>query len=101
MWFGVLDDPWAEPDKTARWTAPFVPEYIAQAMTQATALVLFSGGQDSTVCLASALDRYARVETVGFAYGQRHEVELVQRPMLGDELARKFPDWAGGLGTTM
>ena len=40
------------------------------------ALVLFSGGQDSTVCLAHALDAYARVETVGFFYGQRHEVEL-------------------------
>ena len=41
-----------------------------------TALVLFSGGQDSTVCLAWALERFARVETVGFDYGQRHVVEL-------------------------
>ena len=43
-------------------------------------MVLFSGGQDSTVCLAWALERYARVETIGFAYGQRHAVELTQRP---------------------
>jgi len=46
-----------------------------------SALVLFSGGQDSTVCLAWALERFARVETIGFAYGQRHavEVEAAQR----------------------
>ena len=67
-------------------------------MVQATALVLFSGGQDSTVCLAWALDRYARVETIGFAYGQRHEVELAQRPIILAELARKFPAWATRLG---
>ena len=44
-----------------------------------TALVLFSGGQDSTVCLAWALERFARVETIGFDYGQRHAVELEMR----------------------
>lgn len=43
------------------------------------ALVLFSGGQDSATCLAWALDRFKRVETIGFAYGQRHVVELEQR----------------------
>ena len=43
---------------------------------RSAALVLFSGGQDSTVCLAWALERYAHVETVGFDYGQRHDVEL-------------------------
>ena len=43
------------------------------------ALVLFSGGQDSTVCLAWALQRFARVETIGFDYGQRHRVELEAR----------------------
>lgn len=48
------------------------------------ALVLFSAGQDSATCLAWALGRYARVETVGFAYGQRHAVELSQRPVLLD-----------------
>jgi 7-cyano-7-deazaguanine synthase len=67
-------------------------------MAQASALVLFSGGQDSTVCLAWALERYARVETVGFAYGQRHEVELVQRPLIRAELARTFPHWGARLG---
>ncbi len=60
-------------------------------MAQATALVLFSGGQDSTVCLAWALDRYARVETIGFAYGQRHAVELAQRPIILAELAPQVP----------
>src|ERR1700694_5425177 len=62
------------------------------------ALVLFSGGQDSTVCLAWALDRYAHVETIGFAYGQRHEVELAQRPIIRAQLARKFPAWTARLG---
>ena len=57
------------------------------------ASVLFSGGQDSTVCLAWALERYARVETVGFAYGQRHAVELDQRPLIRAEIARQFPAW--------
>jgi 7-cyano-7-deazaguanine synthase len=51
------------------------------------ALVLFSGGQDSTVCLAWALDRFARVETVGFDYGQRHAIELDVRPRLRERMA--------------
>ena len=46
------------------------------------ALVLFSGGQDSTVCLAWALARFAQVETVGFDYGQRHSAELAARPAI-------------------
>src|SRR5579875_89881 len=62
------------------------------------ALVLFSGGQDSTTCLAWALDRFARVETVGFDYGQRHRVELDQRPILREHLARDYSAWAGRLG---
>jgi 7-cyano-7-deazaguanine synthase len=60
-------------------------------MSETAALVLFSGGQDSTVCLAWALDRYARVETVAFFYGQRHAVELGQRERVRAELARMFP----------
>lgn len=62
------------------------------------ALVLFSGGQDSTVCLAHALDTHARVETVGFYYGQRHEVELECRQTLRREIAERFPAWAARLG---
>jgi len=63
-----------------------------------SALVLFSGGQDSTVCLAWALDRYARVETLGFDYGQRHAVELTQRRVVREEIARTFPAWGARLG---
>ena len=67
-------------------------------MADGSALVLFSGGQDSTVCLAWALDRYAHVETVGFAYGQRHAVELTQRPIVRAQIATNFPQWAPRLG---
>ncbi len=63
-----------------------------------TALVLFSGGQDSTVCLAWALTRFARVETVGFAYGQRHAVELAVRPRIRERMAALNADWQGRLG---
>jgi 7-cyano-7-deazaguanine synthase len=62
------------------------------------ALVLFSGGQDSTVCLAWALERYARVETVGFDYGQRHGVEMQARDTVRDAVIRRFPAWASRLG---
>jgi 7-cyano-7-deazaguanine synthase len=62
------------------------------------ALVLFSGGQDSTVCLAWALDRFHRVETVGFDYGQRHTAELAARPRILERLRAGFPGWAHKLG---
>jgi 7-cyano-7-deazaguanine synthase len=62
------------------------------------ALVLFSAGQDSATCLAWALSRYARVETIGFAYGQRHAVELAQRGVVRDALAKLDPAWARRLG---
>ena len=63
-----------------------------------SALVLFSGGQDSTTCLAWALERYAHVETVGFDYGQRHRIELDCRSTILDALRRDFPPWAARLG---
>jgi 7-cyano-7-deazaguanine synthase len=62
------------------------------------ALVLFSGGQDSTVCLVWALERYARVETVGFDYGQRHMAELTARKVVREKLAAMNPLWASRLG---
>ncbi len=62
------------------------------------ALVLFSGGQDSTTCLAWALANFTRVETVGFRYGQRHAVELDCRPVVLAELRKRFPAWSGKLG---
>ena len=68
------------------------------ALDPRTALVLFSGGQDSTACLAWALDRYARVETVGFDYGQRHRIELDCRRVVLHELAAAFAHWAARLG---
>ena len=63
-----------------------------------SALVLFSGGQDSTACLAWALSRFDRVETVGFDYGQRHAAELAARPVILDRLRREFAPWANRLG---
>lgn len=63
-----------------------------------SALVLFSGGQDSTTCLAYALSRYARVETLGFDYGQRHHVELQARHNVRNALAQQFPQWTAQLG---
>jgi 7-cyano-7-deazaguanine synthase len=63
-----------------------------------SALVLFSGGQDSTTCLAWSLARYARVETIGFDYGQRHRAELEARPRVLARLRAQYPAWAGRLG---
>ena len=62
------------------------------------ALVLFSAGQDSATCLAWALARFERVETIGFDYGQRHAVELSKRPVLRSVIADLRPEWAARLG---
>ncbi|CAN7688607.1 7-cyano-7-deazaguanine synthase QueC [Pseudoduganella sp. LjRoot289] len=70
---------------------------IATIATDA-ALVLFSGGQDSTTCLAWALERYSRVETIGFDYGQRHAIELTVRPQVLAQLRAHKPEWAARLG---
>ena len=62
------------------------------------ALVLFSGGQDSSTCLAHALSRCAHVETLAFDYGQRHAVELDARLAVREAIAQRFPAWATRLG---
>jgi 7-cyano-7-deazaguanine synthase len=62
------------------------------------ALVLFSGGQDSTTCLAYALDRFDRVETIGFDYRQRHRVELDQRAKIRAKIVAIKPGWEARLG---
>ena len=67
-------------------------------MLSSRALVLFSGGQDSTACLAWALERYAHVETIGFDYGQRHAIELTQRKTVIAALRNQFPHWGAKLG---
>ncbi|POF32605.1 7-cyano-7-deazaguanine synthase QueC [Roseibium marinum] len=67
-------------------------------MNEGDAIVLFSGGQDSTTCLAWALERFERIETVGFDYGQRHRIELDTRPVILEAVRNGFPRWASKLG---
>lgn len=64
-----------------------------------TALVLFSAGQDSSTCLAWALQKFDSVETVGFDYGQRHKVELECREVVRNRMCELFPDWHVKLGS--
>jgi len=68
------------------------------ALSDDTALVLFSGGQDSATCLAWALDRFAHVETLGFDYGQRHAIELTCRDALRQGMVAIRPEWEERLG---
>jgi len=79
----------ASPEKTAVSAPPTAPT---------TALVLFSGGQDSATCLAWALERFGRVETVGFDYGQRHAVEMQARQAVRDGMGSVLPAFADRLG---
>src|SRR3981189_2888968 len=71
---------------------------MSDQLPSETALVLFSGGQDSATCLAWALQRFARVEMLGFNYGQRHAIELECRDRLLDGLKSLRADWAATLG---
>src|SRR5437868_12755500 len=71
---------------------------MSQITQPEAALVLFSGGQDSTTCLAWALARFAAVETVGFDYGQRHRVELECRTRIVGQLRQEFTEWGAKLG---
>ena len=66
-------------------------------MTQ-SAIVLFSGGQDSTTCLAWALSHYDHVETIGFGYGQRHAIEMDCREAVRSGVADIDGRWEAGLG---
>jgi 7-cyano-7-deazaguanine synthase len=86
------------PDRrqSARWQQAQVQ--AKRPMPEGSALVLFSGGQDSTVCLAWALERFSHVETVGFTYGQRHVVEMAQRPLIRSKVLAVLPGWARRLG---
>lgn len=65
-----------------------------EAVLASSALVVFSGGQDSTTCLAWALSRFDWVGTVGFDYGQRHSVEMEARKVVLERIVAEFPNWA-------
>mmetsp|Transcript_11103 Transcript_11103/g.34285 ORF Transcript_11103/g.34285 Transcript_11103/m.34285 type:complete len:83 (-) Transcript_11103:1604-1852(-) len=69
---------------------------MAMAIDSNAALVLFSGGQDSSTCLVWALSKFSRVETIGFNYGQRHSVEMKQRPV-----CIKYPETSSTLGAPL
>jgi 7-cyano-7-deazaguanine synthase len=92
-----LDHP-DEPGDDEKDCVCSVESVLSSLMAYDKALVLFSGGQDSTTCLAWALDRFAHVETVGFAYGQRHAVELEARPPILAAMRERFPQWAPRIG---
>jgi 7-cyano-7-deazaguanine synthase len=85
--------------KGKRKSSPWAIRRVKRpAMKEDKALVLFSGGQDSTTCLAWALDRFAEVETVGFDYGQRHIAEMAARSRMLAAIRERFPKWRERLG---
>jgi len=67
-------------------------------ITEKSALILFSGGQDSTTCLAWALENFEHIETIGFNYGQKHIIEMDCRDKVIDSIKKVFPKWANKLG---
>ena len=75
-----------------------MPATASDEDSRDSALVLFSGGQDSATCVAWALDRFARVETIGFDYGQRHVIELACRGAFLAALRERYPKWSRRLG---
>lgn len=77
---------------------PSDPAPLENQSPETKALLLFSGGQDSTICLAWALEHYSHVETIGFHYGQRHHVEMQVRQELLASIQTDFPEWAKRLG---
>lgn len=77
---------------------PFAQDVLMSIDAMTSALVLFSGGQDSTTCLAFALNNFDHVETIGFDYRQRHRIELDQRPKIRTKIAALDPAWAARLG---
>jgi 7-cyano-7-deazaguanine synthase len=95
--FKKLDHP-DEPGDDEKDCVCSVESVLSSLMAYDKALVLFSGGQDSTTCLAWALDRFAHVETVGFAYGQRHAVELDARPHVLAAMRERFAQWTPRIG---
>ena len=87
-----------QPAEGERKRDDFMYPFSPSAKPKLSALVLFSGGQDSATCLAWALKTFRHVETVGFDYGQRHAVELTQRDAVFEALRQECPTLAARLG---
>ncbi|CAI3224443.1 7-cyano-7-deazaguanine synthase (EC [Desulfovibrio diazotrophicus] len=91
-------DPAALPQPATLPAPDVLPDMLPDMLADQQALVVFSGGQDSATCLAWALSRFGRVQTLGFDYGQRHVVELSCRQALREGLSALNPQWAARLG---